>query len=49
MLSHSPRLDPHLDGFLRDVLVHSGGRVLVETVEENLKKVKAAVKAAESC
>lgn len=49
MSSHGPRLDPHLDGFLRDVLVHSGGRVLVETVEENLKEAKVAVKAAGSC
>lgn len=47
MSSHGQRLDPHLNGFLRDVLVHSGSCVLVQTLEKNLKKVKAANQAAE--
>lgn len=31
---------PHLDRFLRDVLVHLGGGVLVQAVQEHLSQVE---------
>lgn len=38
MQPHTSQIDPHLDGFLCDVLVDFGGRVLVETMQKHLKQ-----------
>lgn len=37
-LRPSQTRDPHLDRFLRDVLVHLGGSILVQAVQEDLSQ-----------
>lgn len=37
-LRPSQTRDPHLDRFLRDVLVHLGGGILVQAVQEDLSQ-----------
>lgn len=38
MQPHTWPIDPHLNSFLRDVLVDLGGGVLVETMQKHLKR-----------